>query len=207
MTTTATNNSKSDNLACVFCASSDGNNPIYAEAARELGSELVKGGYGLVYGGGTWGLMGHLARSVHEAKGKVLGVMPRALTNLEGYDDNLGEMVLVDNMHERKSKMEKHASAFIALPGGFGTFEELLEIITWSTLSIHRKPIIVLDTNGYYSALKDMITKAVDAGFIASDKKNVVVFCNTPAEAVAAIKNYTPLPEQPELSWEPKVSA
>ncbi|KAJ2795914.1 hypothetical protein H4R20_005712 [Coemansia guatemalensis] len=207
MTTAAINGSKGDSLACVFCGSSDGNDPVYAEAARELGRELVKGGYGLVYGGGTWGLMGHLARSVHESKGKVLGIMPRALTRLEGFDDNLGEMVLVDNMHERKSKMEQHAAAFIALPGGFGTFEELLEIITWSTLSIHRKPVIVLDTNGYYSALREMVTKAVDAGFISPGKKNVAVFCSTPAEAVAAIKDYTPLPEQPGLSWEPKVSA
>ncbi|KAJ2081865.1 hypothetical protein H4R24_002022 [Coemansia sp. RSA 988] len=206
MTTAAINGSKGDNLVCVFCGSSDGNDPVYVDAAMELGKELVSGGYGLVYGGGTWGLMGHLARSVHESKGKVLGVMPHALTNLEGFDDNLGEMVLVNNMHERKSKMEKHATAFIALPGGFGTLEELLEIITWSTISIHHKPIIVLDTNGYYSALRDMITKAVDAGFIAQDKKNVAVFCSTPAEAVAAIKSYTPLPEQPELNWEPKVS-
>ncbi|KAJ2852430.1 hypothetical protein IWW36_000317 [Coemansia brasiliensis] len=194
-----------NNLVCVFCGSYDGNDPIYINAATALGRELVKSGYGLVYGGGTRGLMGRVARSVHDNNGQVVGIMPRALMSAEGCADEVGKMIVVESMHQRKSMMNDRASAFIALPGGFGTLEELLEITTWSLLSIHSKPVIVLNINGYYSALKDMVDTAVNAGFVSASNKNIVVFCDSPEDAVAAIKSYVPPSSRFGLNWEPKV--
>ncbi|KAJ2352923.1 hypothetical protein IWW50_004444 [Coemansia erecta] len=195
-----------DNLVCVFCASRDGNDPVYLEAAALLGSALAASDYGLVYGGGSNGLMGQVARSVHESNGTVVGVMPRALMAVEGCADEIGRMVVVDGMHERKAMMNELARAFIALPGGFGTLEELLEITTWSMLSIHSKPVIVLNTNGYYDALRGMITSAVDAGFVSGENKEIVVFCDTPEEAVKAIETYCAPSSRYGLDWKPKVA-
>ncbi|KAJ2781070.1 hypothetical protein GGI15_003332 [Coemansia interrupta] len=123
-------NGKNSNLVCVFCASHDSPDSSYNDAADILGKELASAGYGLVYGGGSRGLMGRVARAVDNNSGDVLGVMPRALTRLEG-TTQVGRHILVDSMHERKSIMNDNAMAFIALPGGYGTFEELLEIVTW----------------------------------------------------------------------------
>ncbi|KAJ2163041.1 hypothetical protein GGF46_000227 [Coemansia sp. RSA 552] len=196
------------NLVCVFCASGEGNDPVYAETATALGRALVAAGYGLVYGGGARGLMGRVARSVHQNGGEVLGIMPRTLSAVEGCAEEIGRMVMVDSMHQRKAIMNDNATAFIALPGGFGTLEELLEITTWSMLSIHSKPVIVLNANGYYSALKDMISKAVDAGFVQGHFKDIIVFCDTPEEAVAAIKAYVVPSERFDLDWkQPAVQA
>ncbi|KAJ2854526.1 hypothetical protein J3B02_002631, partial [Coemansia erecta] len=157
-------------------------------------------GYGLVYGGGDQGLMGRVARAVHENGGPVLGITPRALTKIEG-GESYGRTILVDSMHERKGMMNDNAMSFIALPGGFGTMEELLEITTWSLLSIHSKPVVVLNTNGYYNALKDFIEKAVAAGFVESTNRDILVFCDTPQEAVAAIAKYQPPETRYKLNW------
>ncbi|KAJ2026786.1 hypothetical protein IWW57_002926 [Coemansia sp. S610] len=179
--------SESENLVCVFCASSDSPNAAYNDAADTLGRELAQAGYGLVYGGGGHGLMGRVARGVFDNNGS---------GSIE-----IGRTILVDSMHERKQLMSQHAMAFIALPGGFGTLEELLEVATWSMLCIHSKPIIVLNTNGYYNALSDMIDKAIEAGFIKSTNKDVIVMCDTPQEAIAAIKSYTVPTTRYDLTW------
>ncbi|KAJ2743159.1 hypothetical protein GGI20_003962 [Coemansia sp. BCRC 34301] len=189
-----------DNLVCVFCASSDSPNKIYNEAANDLGCELAQAGYGLVYGGGDWGLMGRVARGVSENNGAVVGIIPRPLTKVEGAAE-IGQTIFVDSMHERKQKMNELASAFIALPGGFGTLEELLEITTWSLLRIHSKPIIVVNVNGYYNALRDMINNAVEAGFLNQGNSNIIVMCDTPKEAVAALKSYSAPSTRYDLSW------
>ncbi|KAJ2862697.1 hypothetical protein GGH94_004111 [Coemansia aciculifera] len=189
-----------DNLVCVFCASHDSTNPVYNEAADALGRELVQASYGLVYGGGGHGLMGRVARGVFENNGSVLGIIPRSLTKYEGTTE-IGRTILVDSMHERKQLMSEHAMAFIALPGGFGTLEELLEVATWSMLRIHSKPIIVLNTNGYYNALGDMIDKAVEAGFVKPGNKDIIVMCDTPKEAIAAIKSYSVPTTRYDLTW------
>ncbi|KAJ2810957.1 hypothetical protein H4S07_002368 [Coemansia furcata] len=189
-----------DNLVCVFCASHDSTNPVYNEAADELGRELVQAGYGLVYGGGGHGLMGRVARGVFDSNGSVLGIIPRSLTKYEGTIE-IGQTILVDSMHERKQLMNDRAMAFIALPGGFGTLEELLEVATWSMLRIHSKPIIVLNTNGYYNALSDMIDKAVEAGFVKAGNKDIIVMCDTPKEAIAAIKSYALPTSRYDLTW------
>ncbi|KAJ1667976.1 hypothetical protein IW140_002410 [Coemansia sp. RSA 1813] len=196
--------STSSNLVCVFCASHDSIDSSYNEAAEALGREIAKAGYGLVYGGGGRGLMGRVARSVHASDGDVLGIIPHTLTTVEGCNDKIGRTILVDSMHERKSLMNDNAMAFIALPGGLGTMEELLEISTWSMLSIHTKPVIIVNTNGYYSALGDLLDKAVEAGFMKAANKDIIKFCDTPAEAVAAIKKYNPQPARFDLSWSTK---
>ncbi|KAJ1796891.1 hypothetical protein LPJ59_003474 [Coemansia sp. RSA 2399] len=197
-TSTTTNN---DNLVCVFCASHDSIDSSYNEAAEALGRELAKAGYGLVYGGGGRGLMGRVARSVQASGGDVLGIIPRALTAVEGCNDKVGRTILVDSMHERKRLMNENAMAFIALPGGMGTMEELLEISTWSLLSIHQKPVIVVNTNGYYSALGDLLDRAVEAGFLDAANKDIIKFCDTPEEAVAEIAKYTLPPARFDLNW------
>ncbi|KAJ1868642.1 hypothetical protein H4R99_000222 [Coemansia sp. RSA 1722] len=201
MTCTNGQNSAMDqNMICVFCASRDSSDPAFNVAANELGREIAKSGYGLVYGGGNQGLMGRVARTVHENGGQVLGITPRALTKREG-GATYGRTVLVDSMHERKGMMNDNAMSFIALPGGFGTMEELLEITTWSLLSIHSKPVVVLNINGYYDALKDLIDKSVAAGFVLDSNRNIMVFCDTPQEAVAAISKYQPPETRYKLTW------
>ncbi|KAJ1726936.1 hypothetical protein LPJ61_004865 [Coemansia biformis] len=207
MTAATTDEGSSSNLVCVFCGSGDGNDPAYAEAAQALGRELVQAGYGLVYGGGDSGLMGRVARATQASGGRVVGIMPRALTTIEGCGVEIGEMVMVDSMHERKSLMNDHAAAFVALPGGFGTLEELLEITTWAQLAIHNKPVVVVNTNGYYSALKAMIDGAANAGFIKAQCQKSIVFCDTPADAVAAIKAFKPRAPRYDIEWAAKTNA
>ncbi|ORX70835.1 hypothetical protein DL89DRAFT_266950 [Linderina pennispora] len=190
----------SSNLVCVFCASHDSPDASYNEVANQLGELLAKSSYGLVYGGGGRGLMGRVARSVSSNKGDVLGIIPRALTRLEGCSE-VGRTITVDSMHERKSLMNEHAMAFISLPGGFGTMEELLEITTWSQLSIHSKPVIVLNTNGFYDALKEFINKAVEAGFVQKENRDIIKFVDTPEEAIQAIKEYKAPNTRYGLNW------
>ncbi|KAJ2352922.1 hypothetical protein IWW50_004443 [Coemansia erecta] len=181
---------KKQNLVCVFCSSRDGNNPVYLEAAASLGRALVASGYGLVFGGSNIGLMGQIARSVHASNGEVVGIMVRVFMDMEGCADKIGHTVVVDDVPEGRVMMNDLACAFITLPGGFATLDELLDIASWSMRSIHSKPVIVLNTNGYYDALRGMLTSAVDAGFIPEENKNIIMFCDTPEEAVKAIATY-----------------
>ncbi|KAJ2725964.1 hypothetical protein GGI07_000892 [Coemansia sp. Benny D115] len=200
--TTTANGAVNGNVkrVCVFCGSKDSTYPEVNEAANKLGTEIVKAGYGLVYGGGNHGLMGRVAQSAFDNGGDILGIVPKALVGIEN-STFIGNTVVVNTMHERKSKMNDNAAAFIALPGGYGTFEELLEITVWSILSIHVKPVIVLNINGYYNPLKDLINNAVDFNFVAKGNQNAIVFCDTPEEAVAAIADYV-LPESRyQLDW------
>ena len=150
----------------VFCASSHGTDPAFTAAARGLGELLVARGLGLVYGGGRVGLMGELADAVLGAGGEVTGVIPRHLWDKEVGHGGLTELLIVDSMHERKLAMADRADAFIALPGGFGTFEELFEVLTWTQLRIHDKPVGVLDVNGFYDPLLGFLDRAVEAGLL-----------------------------------------
>ena len=133
---------------CVFCGSSEGSNPIFREAAQELGRALVDRRIGLVFGGGGIGLMGALADAVIAGGGEAIGVIPAALATKEVAHGSLAEMCIVKTMHERKAMMADLADVFLALPGGMGTFDELFEILTWAQLGIHRKPIGLLNVNG-----------------------------------------------------------
>ncbi|MBK7828500.1 TIGR00730 family Rossman fold protein [Nannocystis sp.] len=151
---------------CVFCGSAHGNDPIYTAAARALGRELAERGIEIVYGGGRVGLMGELADAALAAGGRVLGVIPQRLRDLEVAHSGLHELFVVDTMHARKAMMAHLSDAFIALPGGFGTLEELFEVVTWCQIGYHQKPVGILDVAGYYAPLLRFLDHAEASGFI-----------------------------------------
>jgi len=177
---------------CVFCGSSAGARPEYSEAARDLAGELVRSGLGLVYGGGSVGLMGVLADAALAAGGEVIGVIPRPLATRELAHAGLTRMHVVESMHERKALMASLVDAFIALPGGLGTLEETLEILTWSQLGIHRKPVGVLNVHGYYDGLLRMLGHAVREGFVRRDYVALLLFGDTPRELLHAFAAWQP---------------
>ncbi|GAB2291893.1 Cytokinin riboside 5'-monophosphate phosphoribohydrolase log5, variant 4 [Dionaea muscipula] len=169
---------------CVFCGSSSGNRDSYRDAAIELGEELVARGVGLVYGGGSIGLMGLVSQTVHRGGGHVLGIIPRSLMGREITGETVGEVRPVASMHQRKAEMARHSDCFIALPGGYGTFEELLEVVTWAQLGIHDKPVGLLNVDGFYNCLLRFIDKAVDDGFIKPSERHIIVSASTAQELV-----------------------
>lgn len=149
---------------CLFCGSSDQVDPAYLAAARRLGRGLAERGVGLVYGGGGVGLMGAAARAAHEAGGWVLGVMPHFLRSRERLFDEV-ETIVVESMHERKRLMYDRSDAFIVAPGGVGTLEEVIELLSWKRLDLHRKPILFLDLDGYWAPLFRLLENTVRTGF------------------------------------------
>ena len=151
---------------CVFCGSAPGHDPVYAAAARDLGRSLAERGLELVYGGGRVGLMGQLADAALAAGGRVHGVIPQRLRDLEVAHEGLSELFVVDTMHARKAMMAKLSDAFFARPGGCGTLEELFEIVTWAQIGYHHKPVGILDVAGYYRPLLQFIDHAQAAGFV-----------------------------------------
>ena len=154
---------------CVFCGSQVGVNGLYQQAATVLGQLLVRHGYGLVYGGGHVGLMGVIADAVLASGGEVIGVIPESMVARELAHMGLTQLQVVPGMHARKARMAELADAFIALPGGYGTFEELFEVITWAQLGMHRKPIGLLNVAGYFNALKALVDQAIAEGFIRAE--------------------------------------
>jgi uncharacterized protein (TIGR00730 family) len=151
---------------CVYCASGDGRDPIYMEAAEALGRSIAEAGHGLVYGGGNVGLMGAVSRAVKRHGGKVTGVIPHFLVTKEKLSGDLDDAVLVDDMHQRKMRMFEEADAFVALPGGIGTLEELVEQMTWAQLGRHGKPIVIADVGGFWRPLMDLLAHMRMEGFI-----------------------------------------
>ena len=160
---------------CVFCGSSAGNDPRFARAASEFGALLAREGITLVYGGGHVGLMGILADAVLANGGKVIGVIPRALWDREVGHRNLTELHVVETMHERKTLMASLADAFVALPGGLGTLEEIFEVWTWAQLGIHDKPVGFLDVDGFYAPLLAFLDYGVDAGFVRAPHRAMAI--------------------------------
>jgi uncharacterized protein (TIGR00730 family) len=154
---------------CVYCGSSPGTDPIFVETAQKFGQILAQNGITLVYGGGSRGLMGALALSVHENGGRVIGVIPEFLKVRERMFTGAQEIVVTRDMHERKRMMFERADAFVALPGGIGTLEELVEQLTWSQLGRHRKPILVANINGFWEPLVELLEHMKRSGFIHSD--------------------------------------
>ncbi|KAJ1561275.1 hypothetical protein HK405_004409, partial [Cladochytrium tenue] len=185
---------------CVFCGSSEGNDPAYSKAADDLAAALVSRGIELVYGGGDRGLMGRIARAVKAAGGKVTGIIPKAMTAVEGLSTD-ADTVLVKDMHSRKALMNERSDGFIALPGGFGTFEELLEMTTWAQLSIHSKPVGVLNIKGFYDPLAALVDRAVGDGFIREQNKKLMLFGSTPDELLNMMEAYTPPSGRYEIPW------
>lgn len=165
---------------CVFCGSSVGARPVYAEAARQMGRLLAARGIGLVYGGGHVGLMGVLADAMLAEGGEVIGVIPRMLADREIAHQRLSDLRIVDSMHTRKAMMAELADAFVALPGGVGTFEEFFEVVTWTQLGLHQKACGLLDVDGFYAPLAAFIDRAVEEGFIRTAHRSVIVLDQDP---------------------------
>ena len=177
---------------CVFCGSNVGARPAYASAARELAAELCRRRLGLVYGGGGIGLMGVLANEMLALGGEVIGVIPRPLATKELAHPGITEMHVVESMHERKARMASLADGFVAMPGGLGTFEETLEVLTWSQLGIHRKPIGLLNVDGYYDGLLSMIAHAIDEGFVLREYRALSMSASTPVGLLDLIEAWRP---------------
>jgi uncharacterized protein (TIGR00730 family) len=176
----------------VFCGSSAGNHTEYRAAAEELGAELARRKIGLVYGGGNVGLMGALADAVLKAGGEAIGVIPENLVAREVGHKGLTRLHIVDSMHERKALMAELSDAFVALPGGFGTFEEFCEIVTWSQLGLHEKPCGILNVEGYYSPLLAMFDHAVKEGFLKPENRALVLSRDSVGELLAALREWRP---------------
>jgi len=172
---------------CVFCGSQTGNNGLYRQAAIDLGHLLVRHGYGLVYGGGHVGLMGVIADAVLSSGGEVIGVIPESLRARELAHTGVTHLYVVPGMHERKARMAELAEAFIALPGGYGTFDELFEVITWAQLGLHRKPIGLLNVAGYFAALKGLVDRAITEGFIRPEHGRLLTIADDPAALLEAL--------------------
>ena len=161
---------------CVYCGSNSGNHPEYVDAAVALGTAMAQRGITLIYGGGKVGLMGTVADAVLAAGGKVIGVIPRQLVEREVAHKGLSELEVVETMHQRKTRMFELADAFVALPGGFGTMDEMFEMLTWAQLGLHRYPCAFYDTRGYYASLKAMVEHMVGEGFVRAEQAKSVWF-------------------------------
>jgi hypothetical protein len=168
----------------VFCASADGADPAYCDAAVELGRALARRGVGVVYGGAKVGLMRAVAESALAAGGRVVGVIPTVLVDLEVAHGGLTELHVTDTMHTRKALIGERSDAFIALPGGFGTFEELFEVLAWQTLKIHSKPVLLLNTKGFYDKLLEFLDECVEQGMLSQAKRDIVLVASTVDEAL-----------------------
>jgi uncharacterized protein (TIGR00730 family) len=175
---------------CVFCGSNTGASALYRHAADELGRLLVAQGLGLVYGGGSIGLMGVIADAVLTAGGHVTGVIPQQLATVELLNAAVTDMRIVPSMHTRKALMAELSDGFIALPGGYGTFEELFEIITWAQLGIHSKPIGLLNTEGYYDQLLAFIDRTIHDGFIKAQHRELFVVESTPERLLERLRTH-----------------
>lgn len=180
----------------VFCGSSTGRLPAYAEAARSLGREMVKRGTGLVYGGGGVGLMGVLADTVLEGGGEVIGVIPRSLVAREIGHAYVTDLRVVETMHERKALMAELGDGFVALPGGVGTLDELFESWTWAQLGLHKKPVAVLNVEGYFDGLLRLIDHTVQEGFMRSDYGGTLIAETEPGALLDRLAGYRPLGEK-----------
>ncbi len=159
---------------CVFCGSANGAKPEYVAAATELGRAIAERGYGLLYGGATVGLMGVVADAALAAGGEVVGVIPDVIMDREIGHKGLTELIVVRTMHERKALLASRADAFVALPGGYGTMDEYIEIVTWAQLRIHLNPCVLLSVEGYYDPLLKFFASAVDEGFIKPENQGLV---------------------------------
>ena len=182
----------------MFCGSSTGTRTVYANAAGDLGREMVRRGIGLVFGGGVVGLMGVVADAVLAAGGHAIGVIPHALVARELAHRALPDLRVVNSMHDRKATMAELADAFIALPGGFGTFEEFCEVVTWTQLGVHRKSCGLLNVDGFYDALIAQFDHGAAEGFIKALNRRIVIAHSEPG---ALLDGLSRIPAPPEAPW------
>ncbi len=184
---------------CVFCGSRTGDSPVFLEAAAAFGRALAANKLDLVYGGAHHGLMGAVASAVIEGGGHVIGVVPRGLSRQEFAHPKLSEHHLVDDMYSRKALMAQKADAFVALPGGFGTMDELFDMLSAAQVGLHNKPIGLLDLDGFYAPMLAWISQAFTRGFISPGLKDLLLVRSEPSELVAALLSHQPPPS--ELRW------
>ena len=176
-------------LIALYCGSRAGNHPIYREKAIHLARGIAEQNFGIVYGGASIGLMGQVADTVIEYGGEVVGVIPEFMLDYEIAHNTLTELHIVQNMHERKAMMAERANAFVALPGGFGTFEEILEIATWAQLNQHQKPMMLYNVNRFYNHMIAQLDHAVAEGFLPPQHRAKLIVCNHSDQIFNAIKN------------------
>ena len=189
---------------CVFCGANAGNRPLLADTARAMGEALARRGITLVFGGGRVGLMGAVSAAARAAGGRVVGVIPAALQRKElAYEgSDLSELIVVKSMHERKARMAELAEGFIALPGGYGTFEEICEMITWAQLGIHRKPCGVVNVDGYFDGLLGQFDRAVAEGLVKAPHRGLVVAAPDPEQLLATMAAWQSPPLEFKLDWQ-----
>lgn len=185
---------------CVYCGSSPGALPAYLESARGLGALMAERDLELVYGGGNVGMMGEVAQSVLDHGGHVIGVIPRDLVKREVAHTGLADLRIVDSMHERKALMAELADAFVALPGGIGTLEELLEVMTWAQLGLHAKPCGVLNVEGYFDRLLDFLDHVADQRFLHPAHRRLLLSAAGAEELLDAFEGYRP-PKVDKAAW------
>lgn len=177
---------------CVFCGSSAGNEPVYTDIGRQVGADLAKAGIGVVYGGATIGVMGAVADGAMEAGGEVIGIIPEAITEYEVSHHGINQLHVVDNMHTRKAMMADLSDAFIALPGGIGTLEELFEVWTWGQLGYHDKPFGLLDVKDYWTPLEDFLDSMTAKGFLRPQHRAMVMNETDLGTLLARFEAYAP---------------
>ena len=173
---------------CVFCGSKTGDDPAFEAAARRLGELMVERGVRLVFGGGRIGLMGVVADAVLGGGGEAVGVIPEFLKDLEVGNDDVTEQIVTASMHERKNRMFELSDGFVVLPGGLGTLDEALEIVTWKQLRLHSKPVVVVNTLGYWTALGDLVQRIIDGGFAHPAVAELFTVVDTPDDVFAALE-------------------
>ncbi|TNF61939.1 MAG: TIGR00730 family Rossman fold protein [Burkholderiales bacterium] len=184
---------------CVYCGSRPGTDPAYADAARLVGEWIGRHGGQLVYGGGRNGLMGLVARATLDAGGRVIGVIPRALVEKEWANQDCTELHIVETMHERKREMAERADAFLALPGGIGTFEEFFEVWTWRQLGYHDKPVGLLNVNGYYDGLMAFLGQSVQRQFMGDWQMDLIACGDDPGRLLPALVQAAGITAAPRL--------
>ncbi|MGL3045677.1 TIGR00730 family Rossman fold protein [Acinetobacter pecorum] len=176
-------------LVALYCGSRAGNKPIYLEKALQISQGLAEHGFGLVYGGASIGLMGQVADAMIQHSGEVVGVIPEFMLDYEIAHNQLTELHVVTSMHQRKAMMAERACAFVALPGGLGTFEEILEIATWGQLNQHQKPMMLYNVNGFYDALIAQLDRAVEDGFLPPQHRAKLIICEHEEEIYTTLTN------------------
>ena len=180
---------------CVYCGSSPGLDPVYMQAGRTLGLSMAAAGLRLVYGGGTRGIMGAVAAGTRDGGGSIMGIIPRFLMNKEATEaglSGLDELVITEDMHERKHRMFEESDAFVALPGGIGTVEEIVEIMTWAQLGRHRKPIVYANVNGFWNPMLSLLDHMRKEGFVHTSHLVQPIVVDDPREIVGAILAHAP---------------
>lgn len=178
------------NRIVVFCGSSFGSEPIFTKTAKQLGQAMAKQNIGLVYGGANVGLMGAVADGALAAGGEVIGILPNFLKSRELAHQGLSELILVESMHERKAKMNELSDGIIALPGGIGTLEELFEMLTWGVLGLHKKPVGIVNVDGFYNDLLNMLDTMVNKGFLAESYRHMLLASDDIDDLLTQMQNY-----------------